>query len=272
MTKQTILELEQKAKKLRRMVVGTVTRAGSGHIAPALSCMDIMTALYFHTLRIDPSRPKWEDRDRFVLSAGHKCVAQYVALAERGFFPMSILDTYLQPGSILGGHPDAKKVPGIDTSTGSLGHGLPIALGMALSGKMDHKDYRVFVLAGDGEINEGSIWEAAMAAAHYKLDNLIAIIDANGLQAGGRVEDVMNPEPIREKWESFGWGAREIDGHDMSQIIEAFESVPFVKGKPSAIVARTVKGKGVSFMENQASWHMKVPNEEEYKIAMKELA
>lgn len=272
MVESGISELTQRAKRIRRTIVSTIARAGSGHVAPALSCADIVTALYFHVLRVDPSDPKWPERDRFILSAGHKCMAQYAALAERGFFPSSTLDTYLQCGSILGGHPDARKIPGVDTSTGALGHGLPIGVGMALAAKMKQEGYRVFVLLGDGELDEGSVWEAAMAAAHYRLDNLIAIIDHNGLQVDGRIEDVMNITPIAEKWSSFGWVTREIDGHDIAEIVQTLDNVPFAGGKPSAVVARTVKGKGVSFMENQVSWHMRAPNTDEYETAMRDLA
>ncbi len=272
MTDQETAELVDKAKQLRRTILTTITRAGSGHVAPAFSCVELITALYFHVLRVDTSRPKWEDRDRFILSAGHKCMAQYVALAERGFFPASLLETYNKYGSMFGGHPDAKKVPGIDASTGSLGHGLGLAVGMGLAAKMDRKSHRVFVLLGDGELNEGTVWEAAMAAAHYKLDNVVAIVDRNGLQGGGSGNVVMSTEPLVDKWVSFGWRVRVVDGHDMKDIIGALDGVPFEAGRPSVVIALTVKGKGVSFMENQASWHLKVPTAAEYEVAMRELA
>lgn len=271
MTEQGISELVERARNMRKAILTTIHRAGSGHVAPALSCIDIVTALYFRILRVDPSRPKWADRDRFLLSAGHKCMAQYVALAERGFFPSSLLETYIQRDSIFGGHPDGRKIPGVEASTGSLGHGLAIAVGMALAAKLDGKSHRMFVILGDGEVNEGSVWEAAMAAAHYGLDNLVAIVDRNRLQGDGWGEEVMSMEPLAAKWVSFGWGVREIDGHDMVAIVNTLSSVPFQAGKPSVAIAHTVKGKGISFMQNQASWHMRAPNDEEYEAAMKEL-
>ena len=230
-----------------------------------------MTALFFHILRISPENPADPDRDRFIMSAGHKCGILYAALAERGYISKETLDTFLEFDKTLGGHPDMKKIPGVEASTGSLGHGLPIGVGMAIAGKYDGRGYRVFVLLGDGELAEGSNWEAAMSARHFNLDNLVAIVDRNRLQIDGPTEEVMALEPLADKWKSFGWAVSEIDGHDMTQIVETLDHLPLVKGKPSVVIAHTTKGKGVSFMENQVGWHYRAPTKEEADKALKEL-
>jgi len=248
-----------------------IATAGSGHPGGALSSADIVTALYFHVMNIDPKRPDWPDRDRFVLSKGHAAAVLYAALAERGFFPKEELLNYRKTGSMLQGHPDMKATPGLDMTTGSLGQGLSAANGMALAAKLDNKDYRVYVLMGDGETEEGQLWEAAMAAAHYKLDNLTGFIDHNGLQIDGPITEVMSPESIQEKVKAFRWHVIDIDGHDMRQILEAIEEAKTVKSKPTVIVAKTVKGKGVPFMENQVGWHGKAPTLEQAKEALKAL-
>jgi len=263
--------LEEKARRVRTHIVRMIAGAGSGHIAPALSCADIVSALYFSVLRLDPGNPQWEDRDRFILSKGHGCAAHYAVLAEKGFFPLEVLDTFCRLDSILGGHPDRLKVPGVEASTGSLGHGLPIGVGMAIAGKVDGRAYRVFVLLGDGENDEGAVWEGAMAASHYKLDNLIAIIDRNRLQVDGWTEDVMNPEPLADKWRSFGWCVQEINGHDMNQIVDALHIATATRERPAVIIAKTVKGKGVSFMEGSVDWHYGVVTAEVATRALREL-
>jgi len=263
--------LQEKARRVRTHIVRMIAGAGSGHIAPALSCADIVSALYFSVLRLDPGNPRWEDRDRFILSKGHGCAAHYAVLAEKGFFPLEVLDTFCRLDSILGGHPDRLKVPGVEASTGSLGHGLPIGVGMAIAGKVDGRAYRVFVLLGDGENDEGAVWEGAMAASHYKLDNLIAIIDRNRLQVDGWTEDVMNPEPLADKWRSFGWCVQEINGHDMNQIVDALHIATATRERPAAIIAKTVKGKGVSFMEGSVDWHFGVVTAEVATRALREL-
>jgi len=264
-------ELKSKALKIRRHIVNMVYLASSGHPGGALSITDILTVLYFTEMKIDPLNPKDENRDRFVLSKGHASPALYATLAERGFIPVEDLLGFRKLDSNLQGHPDMNKVPGVDMTTGSLGQGLSTANGMALAGKLDGKDYRVYCALGDGEIEEGQVWEAAMSASHYKLDNLCVIVDNNNLQIDGTIDKVMSPYPIVDKFESFGFHVIEIDGHDYKQIIEAFEEAKKVKGQPTAIVAKTIKGKGVSFMENQASWHGKAPNEEEFEKAMQDL-
>lgn len=272
MDEQTISTLEEKARQIRRHVVSMIGEAGSGHPGGSLSAADIVTALYFQVMRIDPQRPDWPDRDRFVLSKGHAAPVLYAALAERGYFPVEELKTLRKLGSPLQGHPDMRKVAGVEMSTGSLGQGLSAANGMALAGKLDGRDYRVYVLLGDGEIQEGQIWEAAMAAAHYKLDNVTAFLDYNGLQIDGPVREVMSPEPVIEKWKSFGWDVQVINGHDMRQILSAVEYSRNVKGTPSMIIAETTKGKGVSFMENKVDWHGVAPKAGEVERALKELA
>ena len=271
MDEHAIKELKEMAKIIRRDIVEMIGEAKSGHPGGSLSAADIVTYLYFSEMNIDPLEPKWKDRDRFVLSKGHAAPVLYAALAHRGFFPKESLYTLRKFGSNLQGHPDMNKVPGVDMSTGSLGTGISAAVGMALAGKLDKANYRVFALLGDGELQEGQVWEAAMAAAHYKLDNLIAFVDNNGLQIDGNVEDVMSPAPIGAKFEAFGWFVQEIDGHDFNAIAEALNKAKEQKGHPSIIVAHTVKGKGVSFMENQASWHGSAPSAEQVAIAKEEL-
>ena len=264
-------ELAKKALKIRRNIVNMIYMASSGHPGGALSLTDILTVLYFTEMNVDPMDPKKEDRDRFVLSKGHASAALYATLAERGFFPAEELVGFRKLDSMLQGHPDMKHIPGVDMSTGSLGQGLSAANGMALAGKLDEKDYRVYCALGDGEIEEGQVWEAAMSSSKYKLDNLCIIVDNNNLQIDGTVEHVMSPYPIDKKFEDFGFHVINIDGHDYKQIINAFEEAKKVKDKPTAIIAKTIKGKGVSFMENQAGWHGKAPNEEQLAQAMQDL-
>ncbi|MGO0121942.1 transketolase [Desulfothermobacter acidiphilus] len=268
---ELLARLQVKAKELRRHVVRMTAAAGSGHPGGSLSAADIVATLYFAVLRLDPAHPTAPDRDRFILSKGHAAPLLYAALAERGFFPPAELLTLRKLGSRLQGHPDMRKLPGVEMSTGSLGQGLSVGVGMALAGRLDGRDYRVYVLLGDGECQEGQVWEAAMAAAHYRLDNLVAILDYNGLQIDGPVSEVMNLEPVADKWRAFGWQVQEIDGHDFGQILEALAAAEKVKGKPSMIIARTVKGKGVSFMEHQADWHGVAPKPEQAEVALKEL-
>lgn len=264
-------ELAATARQIRRHIIRMVGAAGSGHPGGSLSAADIMTALYFKVMRLEPARPDWPERDRFVLSKGHAAPVLYATLAERGFFPVDQLTTLRQLGSPLQGHPDRKSLPGVEVSTGSLGHGLAVANGMALAARLDGRDYRVYVLMGDGELEEGMVWEGAMAAAHYRLDNLTAIVDHNHLQIDGRVEEVMSPEPVAAKFQAFGWEVLAIDGHDFGQILGALERAREIKGRPTVIIAETVKGKGVSFMENQAGWHGKAPKPEEVEKALAEL-
>lgn len=264
-------ELKSKATKIRRNIVNMIYLASSGHPGGALSLTDILTVLYFTEMRINPINPKDENRDRFVLSKGHASAALYATLAERGFIKSEDLLGFRNIDSMLQGHPDMNKISGVDMTTGSLGQGLSAANGMALAGKLDKKDYRVYCALGDGEIQEGQVWEAAMTASHYKLDNLCVIVDNNNLQIDGTVDKVMSPYPIVDKFKSFGFNVIEIDGHDFKQIIAAFEDAKKVKEKPTAIVAKTIKGKGVSYMENQASWHGKAPNEQELTQAMQDL-
>lgn len=263
--------LQEKANNIRKNIVEMVYNAASGHPGGSLSIADVLTALYFKELNIDVNNPKDENRDRVVLSKGHCSPALYSTLAEKGFLPKEDLKTFRKIDSYLQGHPDMKKITGVDMTSGSLGQGLSIANGMALAGKLDNKDYRVYCICGDGEIQEGQIWEAAMSSSHYKLDNICVIIDNNNLQIDGSVDKVMNPYPIDKKFESFGFNVLVIDGHNFDEIIDALESAKQMKGKPTAIIAKTTKGKGVSFMENQAGWHGKAPKEEEYKLAMEEL-
>lgn len=269
---ETIEELNKKALIIRRHIIEMIAEAGSGHPGGSLSSADILTALYFHVMNIDPKNPKWPERDRFVLSKGHAAPVLYATLAERGYFPKEELMTLRKTGSMLQGHPDMKATPGVDMTTGSLGQGLSCANGMALAGKLDKKDYRVYVLMGDGELEEGQIWEAAMTSAHYKLDNLTAFVDHNGLQIDGPIEKVMSPEVVQDKFRAFGWNVIDIDGHNINQIIEATEKARQVKGKPTVIVAKTIKGKGVPFMENQAGWHGKAPGREQAEEALKALS
>ena len=271
MNKQRLLELKKIATDIRIGAIEAVYNAKSGHPGGALSASDIMACLYFSELRINVENPSDPNRDRFVLSKGHSCPALYSAMAHKGYFPVEDLKGFRHLGTAVQGHPDMKSIKGIDMSAGSLGQGFSCACGMALAGKLDNKDYRVYSMIGDGESQEGQVWEAIMFASHYKLDNLCLIIDNNGLQIDGRVEDVMNTMPYESKLEAFGWNVITIDGRDIEQILGALDSAKTVKGKPTAIVARTVKGKGVSYMENEAGWHGKAPNDAEYEIAMAEL-
>lgn len=264
-------ELQKYANKIRQGVIKAVYSAKSGHPGGSLSIAEILAVLYFNQMNIDERNPKAKERDRLVLSKGHTSPALYSALALRGFFDVKDLENFRNIKSNLQGHPDMKNIPGVDASTGSLGQGLSIANGMAISSKMDSEGVRVYCICGDGEIEEGKIWEAAMTSAHYKLDNLCLIIDNNNLQIDGKVSEVMNIYPIDEKFRSFGFEVINVDGHNISELISAFEQAKKTKGKPTVIIANTIKGKGVSFMENQAEWHGKAPNEEQYKQAMKEL-
>ena len=262
--------LEEIALKIRRHIIRDIYEAGSGHPGGSLSATEIITALYFYIMRHDPKKPKWENRDRFVLSKGHSCPALYAALAESGYFDVKELLTLRKLGSRLQGHP-SMKTPGIDICTGSLGQGLSVAVGMALGARLDRKLYRVFVLLGDGELQCGEVWEAAMAAAHYKLDNITAIVDRNRLQIDGNTEKIMSIEPLPFKFKAFGWHVTEINGHNFNEIISAIENGFKIKGKPKVVIAHTTKGKGVSFMEGSVAFHGKPPNDEQFKIAMKEL-
>lgn len=264
-------ELKSIAKSLRINIIKMLEKSQSGHPGGSLSACEILTALYFKEMDIDPKNPHWEDRDRFVLSKGHGAPVLYAVLAERGYFPREELNSLRKINSMLQGHPDMKGTPGVDMTTGSLGQGLSAASGMALAGKIDKKDYRVYALVGDGEVQEGIIWEAAMSAAHYKLDNLTVFMDHNGLQIDGKNEDVMNIEPIDEKFKAFGWHVIKIDGHNFEEIFAALEEAKNTEGKPTMIIASTVKGKGVSFMENQAGWHGKAPSSEQAQQALEEL-
>lgn len=249
--------LRVKARLVRTETVRLISIAKSGHYGSSFSCAELFAALYYHVLRYNPKDAGWPDRDRFVLSKGHAAIGLYPILADVGFFPRDWLDTYTRLGSPLGDHPDMRKIPGIDFSSGSLGHGLSIGVGMALNGRLDRRDYRVYVLLGDGEMNEGQVWAAAMSAAHFKLGNLVAIVDRNWVSVDGRIEGVMNTEPLAEKWRSFGWGVAEIDGHDLKAILGAFDALPPPESqKPSVIIARTITGKGVSFMEGDFAWHL----------------
>ena len=267
-----IRELEKKAWLIRKDIIRMIAAAGSGHPGGSLSSTDIMTVLYFDEMNIDPAKPRKKDRDYFVLSKGHVCPALYTALAHRGFFDTSELITLRKLGSRLQGHPGVNKgLPGLEASTGSLGQGLSIAGGMAMAFKLDGKPNRAYCLLGDGELDEGNVWEAAMSAAHYKLSNLCAIVDNNRLQIDGAIEDVMNVNPIPEKWEAFGWNVICCDGHSVKGIKEAFAQARECKDAPSVIIAKTVKGKGVSFMENKAGWHGVAPNPEQEKAALAEL-
>ena len=265
------LKLMKTANEIRKGIVSSVHSAKAGHPGGSLSAADIFTYLYFEELRIDPKEPKKADRDRFVLSKGHTAPGLYSALAERGYFPKEDLLTLRHVGSYLQGHPDMKHIPGVDMSSGSLGQGISAAVGMAIAGKMDDADYRVYTLLGDGEIQEGQVWEASMLAASHKLDNLVVIVDNNNLHIDGTIEEVNSPYPIDKKFEAFNFHVIKIDGNDFDQIDAAFKEAKTVKGQPTAIIAKTVKGKGVSFMENQVGWHGKAPNDEEYKVAMEEL-
>ena len=271
MEQAKIAELQKKAIEIKLDILEEVFSASSGHPGGSMSIAEILTYLYFVEMKVDPKNPKWEDRDRFVLSKGHCAPGLYAALAEKGFFPKEDLKTFRRVDSYLQGHPDMKGVPGVDMSSGSLGLGISTACGMALSGKIYNKDYRVYTVLGDGEIAEGQVWEAAMFASHYKLDNLCAFVDFNGLQIDGAITDVMNSTPIDEKFKAFGWNVIVIDGHDFNQIEKAVEEAKATKGQPTMVLCKTTKGKGVSFMENNAGWHGKAPNAEEYEKAVAEL-
>ena len=264
-------EMAATAKKLRRHVITMIGKAGSGHPGGSLSAAEIVTALYFKVLRHDPANPRWAERDRFILSKGHAAPILYAALAERGYFPGEELATLRTLGSCLQGHCDMTATRGVEMSSGSLGQGLSFGIGIALAGRLDARDYRVYVLLGDGECDEGQVWEAAMASAHFKLDNLVAIVDHNELQIDGWNRDVMNLEPLPEKWKAFGWYPIEVNGHDLSQLIAAFDEAKRVRGKPTAIIAHTIKGKGVSFMENNVDFHGKAPTPAEMEKALEEL-
>jgi len=271
MEQAKIKALKQTAAKVRLGVLEAVFSASSGHPGGSLSITDILTYLYFEEMNINPAEPKMEGRDRLVLSKGHTAPALYSVLANRGYFDVDLLKTFRQVDSILQGHPDMKHIPGVEMTTGSLGLGISAACGMALAAKIDGKDYRTYAMLGDGETQEGQVWEALMFGAHYKLDNLCIVIDWNGLQIDGRITDVMNPTPYDKKLEAFGWNVISIDGHDFEQIAAAFDAAKACKGKPTAIIATTTKGKGVSFMENQASWHGTAPNAEQYAQAVAEI-
>lgn len=267
---EDISKLEEKALEIRKNIIEQVYNAQSGHPGGSLSIADIMAVLYFNELNIDENNPKWGERDRFVLSKGHCSPALYGALAERGFFDKKDLKSFRNIESYLQGHPDINKVPGVDMTSGSLGQGLSVANGIAISAKLDKKDYRVYCILGDGEIEEGQIWEAAMTSNKYKLDNLCVIVDNNNLQIDGTIEEVMSSYPIDKKFESFGFNVININGHNMQEILNAFKQAKEEKGRPTCIVAKTVKGKGVSIMENQVGWHGKAPNEEQYNEIIKE--
>jgi len=268
----SVPELEKMAKRLRRHVIQMIATAGSGHPGGSLSAADIVTALYFKVMRHDPRNQQWSDRDRFVLSKGHAAPILYAALAECGYFPVEELSTLRKLGSRLQGHTDRTLTPGVEMSAGSLGQGLSFGIGIALAGRLDKRDYHVYVLLGDGECEEGQVWEAAMFAPHFQLDNLTAIVDHNEIQLDGRCCDIMGLEPLADKWRAFNWHVLEIDGHDIKQILQALKEAGEVKGKPTVIIAHTVKGKGVSFMEGNVDFHGKAPNAQETEQALKELA
>ena len=268
---RSVEEMREKAKTLRRHIIAMTAKAGSGHPGGSLSAVEIVTALFFHMLRHDPRNPRWPDRDRFVLSKGHAAPLLYATLAETGYFPTAELLTLRQLDSRMQGHTDMTVTPGVEMSAGALGQGLSFAIGIALAGRLDRRDYRVYVLIGDGECDEGQVWEAAMAAAHFKVDNMVAIVDRNRQQIDGWTYEVMDTEPMDEKWHSFGWHTIEVDGHDLAQIIAALEEAKTIKGKPTAIIAHTTKGKGVSFMENNLDFHGTAPTPEEAERALKEL-
>ncbi len=271
-TEEDILNLKRISNNVRKSIVEEVYSAQSGHPGGALSCADILTVLYFNQMNIDPEKKDDLDRDRLVLSKGHASAALYAVLAERGYFSKDDLKGFRKLGSMLQGHPDMKHIPGVDMTAGSLGQGLSVANGMAISSKLDERGFRVYCIVGDGEIEEGQIWEAAMASAHYKLDNLCLVVDNNNLQIDGKVSDVMSVYPLKEKFEAFGFEVFEVDGNDIDELITVFDKAKTVKGKPTAIIAKTIKGKGVSFMEDKADWHGKAPNDEEYKTAIEDLS
>ena len=271
-TEEDILNLKRISNNVRKSIVEEVYSAQSGHPGGALSCADILTVLYFNQMNIDPEKKDDLNRDRLVLSKGHASAALYAVLAERGYFSKDELKGFRKLGSMLQGHPDMKHIPGVDMTAGSLGQGLSVANGMAISSKLDERGFRVYCIVGDGEIEEGQIWEAAMASAHYKLDNLCLVVDNNNLQIDVKVSDVMSVYPLKEKFEAFGFEVLEVDGNDIDELITVFDKAKTVKGKPTAIIAKTIKGKGVSFMEDKADWHGKAPNDEEYKTAIEDLS
>ncbi len=271
MNDKELLGLERTALQLRRNILRMIRASGAGHVGGALSSVEILTALYFRLMKVDPQNPKWPGRDRFVLSAGHKCLVLYAALAEKGFFDYSVLDTYGDLGSSIPGHPNMHKLPGVESNTGALGHGLSIAGGMALGLRLDRSDSKVFVLMGDGELAEGSNWEAVSAASMHKLDNMVVFVDRNRLQISGPTVDVMSYEPLDQRWRSFGWSVRVINGHDIPSIVRNVEDAPFEPGKPSLIIADTIKSKGMSFAEGKVSYHYWKAGKEEMEQAMREL-
>lgn len=269
-TEKDVERLEEQAVQLRRDIVEMIHAAKAGHPGGSLSAVDMITALYFHVMRIDPQNPRWEDRDRFVLSKGHACPALYTALARRGFFDPKHLTTLRQYHSILQGHPDMNKTPGIDISSGSLGNGLAIGVGMAMSGRLHHQDYMTYVMLGDGEVQEGMVWEAAMAAHHHDLGNLVAIVDCNGVQINGWVNEIMTVEPLADKWRAFGWNVVEVNGHNMKDLLTVLHTAKTMR-HPTVILMRTVKGRGVSFMEDDCKWHGNSPSDEELVQATLEI-
>ncbi len=271
LTAEEIRALREKAKQLRVDILKMITKASSGHTGGSLSIADVMTLLYFREMNVDPADPQKADRDRLVLSKGHGAPCLYAALAEKGYFPKEWLDHLRQEGAVLQGHPDMKHTPGVDMTTGSLGQGFSAACGMAVAGKLDHAVWRVYAILGDGELEEGQIWEAAMFAHHYKLDNLLAFVDNNGLQIDGKITDVLSPEPIDEKFKAFGWHVAHADGHDFQSLHEAIEEARVVKGQPSVIIMKTIKGKGVPEVEGQVGWHGKAPTEEQCVQFVKEV-
>jgi transketolase len=264
-------DLAAHARRIRRTSLEMVHRAGLGHPGGDLSAADILATLFFYVLRIDPARPQDPKRDRFILSKGHASASLYATLAARGFFPLKQLETFAQPLAALNGHPDRRKVPGVEASTGPLGHGLPIAVGMALAAKMDRADWRTFVLTGDGELQEGTNWEAIMAAGQFQLDNLTAIVDRNRLQLSDTTEQTVGLEPLADRWRSFGWSIAEVDGHNIAGLLQTFEALPIETGRPSCVIARTRKGRGVSFIEDRTEWHHRIPTDAELEAALAEL-
>ena len=269
-TERDVTRLEEQAQQLREDIISMIHAAKAGHPGGSLSAVEMITALYFHVMNIDPENPDWPDRDRFVLSKGHACPALYAALARRGFFDPALLNTLRQYGSILQGHPDMTKVPGIDMSAGSLGNGLSVGVGMALSARLHKQNYTTYVMLGDGEIQEGMVWEAAMAAAHHDLKNLVAIVDCNGVQINGWTNDIMTVEPIADKWRAFGWRVVEVNGHNMKDVLTSLHTAKTMR-HPTVILMRTVKGKGVSFMEDNSKWHGAPPSDEEMVQAIAEI-
>jgi len=266
-----MIDFKEKAKQLRKEIFMTICEGGGGHIPASLSIVEILMVLYYKVLNINFKDPENSQRDRFILSKGHAGVALYAVLADKGFFDKKHLSTFGKKGTILGGHPDMHKVPGVEASTGALGHGFVFGMGMALAAKLDNKDFRVFTLLGDGECQEGSIWEAALFAPQHSLDNMTVIVDYNKFQALDKLSEIVGLEPLASKWRSFGWEVVEVDGHNLEQLEETFKSLPFTSGKPNVVIAHTTKGKGISFMENVPIWHYRMPNEEEMKIAYQEL-